>query len=356
MQPTSAEETAEAVRAHHGVVAVGGATKPATIGAGERIEMREFSGIVEYEPSEYTFTAAAGTLVSEVRDSLRAKRQYLPFDPLLVEAGATLGGTVAAGTAGPGRFRYGGLRDFLVGVQFVDGNGRLVRAGGKVVKNAAGFDLPKFLVGSLGRFGVLTELSFKVFPAPLATATLQVQCPDHRVAVERLAEVACSRWEADALDYDAAGRSLWIRLGGPSAALDQLCREIDGRWAGEVRRVEESEAAGLWRSVTEAAWCEEGTLLAKVPVTPSRILALEERLEGLPEGRRWYSAGGAVAWLTSGPEELPAVQEALVALGLPGLVLRGGVPGALWLGPRPAGAIEAAVKRALDPEARFPAL
>ena len=73
---------------------------------------------------------------------------------------------MASGLSGPGRFRFGGLRDFLIGVQFVDGTGKLVRSGGKVVKNAAGFDLPKFMVGSLGRFGILTELSFKVFPAP----------------------------------------------------------------------------------------------------------------------------------------------------------------------------------------------
>ena len=91
-----------------------------------------------------------------------------------VDAGATLGGTVAAGVSGPGRFRFGGVRDFILGVRFVDGQGRLLRMGGKVVKNCAGFDLPKFFVGSLGRFGVLAEVTFKVFPAPASRLTLKL--------------------------------------------------------------------------------------------------------------------------------------------------------------------------------------
>src|SRR5207253_308179 len=135
-------------------------------------------GITEYDPSEFTFTAGAGTPVREIVAALAERGQYLPFDPMLADAGATLGGTVAAGLSGPGRFRFGGLRDFILGVQFVDGEGRVLRMGGKVVKNAAGFDLPKFFVGSVGRFGILTELTFKVFPRPVATRTLRLDAKD----------------------------------------------------------------------------------------------------------------------------------------------------------------------------------
>jgi glycolate oxidase FAD binding subunit len=95
-----------------------------------------------YEPGEFTFTALAGTPVGEVKQLLAEQGQYLPFDPLLVERGATLGGVVAAGTAGPGRYRYGGVRDLLMGVRFVDGLGRLVGGGGQVVKESAGVDVP----------------------------------------------------------------------------------------------------------------------------------------------------------------------------------------------------------------------
>ena len=130
--------------------------------------------------SEFTFTALAGTPVREIAAALAERGQYLPFDPMLREAGATLGGTVAAGLSGPGRFRYGGLRDFILGVRFVDGEGRLLRLGGKVVKNAAGFDLPKFFVGSLGRFGVLAEMTFKVFPKRGRDAHAAARCPGSR--------------------------------------------------------------------------------------------------------------------------------------------------------------------------------
>ena len=99
----------------------------------------------------------------------------MPCEALFAEAGATLGGTVAAATSGPGRLRFGGVRDFLLGVRFVTGDGRVVFGGGKVVKNAAGFDLPKLMVGGLGRFGVLTELTFKVFPKPEKFASLAIE-------------------------------------------------------------------------------------------------------------------------------------------------------------------------------------
>src|SRR5207249_790891 len=103
--------------------------------------------------------------------------------------------------SGPGRFRYGGVRDFILAVQFADGTGQLLRGGAKVVKNAAGFDIPKFLVGSCGRFGVLVEVTFKVFPAPQSWLTLRVPCANAGDAADIIAKAARSRWELDALDY-----------------------------------------------------------------------------------------------------------------------------------------------------------
>ena len=93
-------------------------------------------------------------------------------------AGATIGGTVAAGVSGSCRYRFGGIRDFLIGVRVVDGEGRVIRSGGKVVKNAAGFLLHQAMVGSCGRLGVVAELTFKVFPAPEAHATVRVDAGD----------------------------------------------------------------------------------------------------------------------------------------------------------------------------------
>src|SRR5436305_8658192 len=176
LAPSSISELVEAVRSTPRLIPTGAGTKSRLSAVdAARVSRRGLRGIVEYEPSEFTITALAGTPIAEIAEALAKRGQYLPFDPMWQKAGAALGGTVASGLSGPGRFRFGGLRDFILGVRFVDGAGRLLRMGGKVVKNAAGFDLPKFFVGSLGRFGVLAELTFKVFPRPESARTLRLE-------------------------------------------------------------------------------------------------------------------------------------------------------------------------------------
>src|SRR5580765_2672377 len=164
IHPTTIDEVQQAVAGSAQVVVRGAGTKPAlraAAGEAAELDLSGLSGVLEYEPGEFTFTALAGTPVALVERLLAEHGQYLPFDPPLAARGATLGGTVAAGLSGAGRYRFGGVRDFILGVRFVDGTGALVRGGGKVVKNAAGFDLPKLMVGSLGQYGPVAELSFK---------------------------------------------------------------------------------------------------------------------------------------------------------------------------------------------------
>ncbi len=145
--------------------------------------MTGLSGIVEYLPSEYTITVRSGTRLQTVVEALGKNGQYLPFDPPLADQGASIGGTVAAGLSGPGAYRYGPLKDFIIGIRFVDGLGNHVRGGGNVVKNAAGFDFPKLFNGSIGRLGILTEVSFKVFPEPQRYVTLQARLSSLEEAV-----------------------------------------------------------------------------------------------------------------------------------------------------------------------------
>lgn len=171
MKPASVEEVQDAVTRHARLLPHGRATKPPLGSAPEevvRLDMTGFSTITEYEPDEFTFTAGSGASLREIEKTLSENCQYLPFEPPLIDEGASLGGTVAAGLSGSGRLRFGGVRDFVIGARFVDGTGKLVHGGGKVVKNAAGFDLPKLMVGGMGRLGVLIDLTFKVFPAPRA--------------------------------------------------------------------------------------------------------------------------------------------------------------------------------------------
>ena len=250
MRPTTTAELQEIVRIGQQILPRGGGSKPALSTPGTDatvVEMNGLAGLLEYEPGEYTFTAYAGTAVHHIQHELAKNGQYLPFDPLLAARGATLGGTIAANTSGSGRYRYGGVRDFILGVRFVDGYGRLIHAGGKVVKNAAGFDFPKFFVGSLGRFGVLLELTFKVFPQPASYATLKVMRPDMDTAVQTLQRLATSSLEMDALDITPPG-TVWIRIGGLPEAIEIRLDNLRRFCAGGDVIVQDSD---FWQEAAE---------------------------------------------------------------------------------------------------------
>ena len=356
LKPTTPAELAEAVRSQPRVLAVGARTKPRlsqTANGTALIATRAMSGIVEYEPDEFTFTALAGTSVREIGAALAKKGQYLPFDPMWLEAGATLGGTVASGVSGPGRFRFGGVRDFILGVRFVDGQGRLLRMGGKVVKNCAGFDLPKFFVGSLGRYGVLAEVTFKVFPTPASRLTLKLDTAGVDAAVKILTDAASARWEAEALDVLPDGRTICVRLAGPAPALEALAKEILGRWPGQL--LTPAEADETWAGLREFRWAHADGVLVKAAITPAAVPSLAAAMGSLSEARLHVSVGGNVAFIAlPSTASAQALQERLKPLALPAVTLRGNGP--LWCGARSTSAIAPAVKQALDPQGRFPGI
>ncbi len=323
MRPTSVAEVQEAVRAYPRLRARGGGSKPAlsTPQNGQTLlEMGGLRGVVEYDPSEYVVVARAGTPLAEVAALLAQHGQYLPFDPPFLAQGATLGGTVAAGLSGPMRQRYGGVRDFILGVELVDGEGRRIRGGGKVVKNAAGFDLPKLMVGSLGRLGLLVELAFKVFPTPKATCTLEVAFPRLEEALEALYRLAGSPIELYALDL-VPPATLVLRLGGLSEALPARLKRVQS-FLGQPGQLLEGEAeAAYWQGLNDLGHLGAGALV-KVALTARHIPALEGALGPAP--RRYLCAGHLLylAW-EGGLGELDTL---LKAQGLSGLVLRGTAP------------------------------
>ncbi len=351
-------ELADAVRSAPRVLAVGEGTKARLSAVGSevvRISTVGMKGIIEYEPSEFTFTALAGTPVKEIVAALAERGQYLPFDPLWVEEGATIGGTVAAGLGGPGRFRFGGVRDFILGVRFVDGGGRLLRMGGKVVKNAAGFDLPKFFVGSLGRFGALAEVTFKVFPRAAAVRTLVLPVADAAAMTAIFTEAAGKRWELDALEGVVAGLKggakedglVLMRLAGPEVAMDAMQAEILATWPGTVMTAEQAE--GTWKGVRKFGWAEPGATLMKVALVPGAVEEFLAQVRALG-AQAWVGLGGNVGWV--------ALKKGTVATeGMwrwPAMTLRG--EGVLWPGRRESFEVFRAMKVALDPTGRFPSL
>jgi glycolate oxidase FAD binding subunit len=134
-------------------------------GSGIVLGMGRLARVVEHEPGDLTVTVEAGLTLGRLQESLRARGQWLSLDPPDAER-ATVGGLVAADAAGPRRHLYGTVRDLLIGLTIVTADGATVRAGGKVVKNVAGYDLPKLFIGSRGTLGLIVEATFKLRPLP----------------------------------------------------------------------------------------------------------------------------------------------------------------------------------------------
>lgn len=345
------------------ILVVGRQTKP-TLSVVDaettRVTTDALSGIIEYEPSEFTFTALAGTTMREIEETLRQRNQYLPFDPVLVQAGATLGGTVAAGTSGPGRHRFGGVRDFILGADFIDGEGTLIHSGGKVVKNAAGFDIPKLLVGSCGRLAVMTALTFKVFPLPVDRHTFVIPCDNHQQASTRIAAIARGRWELDAIDYQAATRTIWIRIGADQGVSEAIVSDIAHTIDVSLPLRRTDQAGQFWQSLRELRFGRpEQTCVLKLPLTLRQMRALSQWCDGFADGVTLHvSVAGALGWLAIEERRLADLEGFLVESQMTGLVLRGGTtaPHRCLIGSRTTAPIETAVKVAMDPPGRFPSL
>jgi glycolate oxidase len=356
VRPASVAEVQEAVRAYAQLTIRGGGTKSgmgAPVDGAAVLDMRGLSGIVEYEPNEFVFTALAGTPLAEIEALLAEHGQYLPFDPPFVDTGATLGGATAAGLSGPRRYRYGGLRDFVIGVRFVDGRGDVVRGGGKVVKNAAGFDLPKLMVGSLGRLGALVELSVKVFPQPAAFATLRAEFETLAAAVDAMTGLTRRPLDIETLDLEpaAGGASLLVRIGSREDLLRPRAERLQGIVGGDELLTGMVERT-YWHGIGELQWAAGNEALVKTPLNARQVVQLDQKLAELGLLRR-YSVAGNAAWIAL-PQgnQLPALDSALAELGLAGVVVRGPASRPL-LGVRSGEPFYQRVKQALDPEGRF---
>lgn len=379
LQPRSIEEAQEMVRQAPQVVPRGGGSKWGLADPppqAQIVDTRGVAGVVEYDPSEFTLTALAGTPLSTIEALLAERGQYLPFDPPFVSAGATLGGAIASGISGPGRLRFGGARDFVLGIRFIDGEGRLVRGGGKVVKNAAGFDLPKLFCGSRGRLGLIVEATLKVFPRPPAFATVAVRYPSLSEAAAAVRSLLRSPLEPHAVDVLAPGLrldaaaglaggvplapdegeracTLLVRVGGPQGSL--------GAWLGRVqaflgRKGEpitgEPERA-VWEALRDLRWARGQPYLVRIHLAPALLETVEALLASLGAARH-YSVGGNVAWAALAQEpDWDALARRLGASGTPAVVLRGAPPGRAWLKGLIGEAFARRVKAALDPKGRF---
>jgi len=245
-------------------------------------------GVVNYDPAELVMTARAGTPLVEIERALEQAGQRLPFDPPRFGEAATLGGTIAAGLAGPARAAFGPVRDYVLGCRVLTGDGRVLRFGGEVMKNVAGYDVSRLMAGSLGILGVLLEVSVKVLPAPAATHTLTYE-------VELPRAIDCVReWSATSRSPVAtcwfAGR-LHARFEGAPQTLDDIARRLGGETM--------YEAGAFWSSIREQtlAFFRNAPRLWRL-----QLPAVSAPVESVPSlvewhgAQRWVADAGGLDW------------------------------------------------------------
>ncbi len=256
---------------------------------GETFDPRAYSGIVDYEPTELVVTVRAGTPLAELESTLETRGQMLAFEPPHFGAGATVGGCIAAGLAGPRRASfgatYGGVRDFMLGAKLIDGRGRLLAFGGTVMKNVAGYDVSRALAGSLGTLGLIVEASIKVLPKPVHEATQRLEF-DETNALARVNE-----WSGQPLPISATawyGGELFVRLSGAEAAVRAAQAGVGGDTLSADR------AAALWRSVREHT---HPHFAANAPLWRVSVPSTADALR--LDGTALIEWGGALRWLRS---------------------------------------------------------
>jgi glycolate oxidase FAD binding subunit len=357
----------QAARSRKAALAIrGGGTKdfygePIT---GEPLDMRPLAGIGSYEPTELVVTVRAGTPLAELEAALAEQGQCLPFEPPRYDArpagapdgelgaasGATVGGMVAAGLAGPARAAVGGVRDYVLGATLLavrGGRAEVLSFGGQVMKNVAGYDVSRLLAGSLGILGPILEVSLKVLPRPAASATLRFES-DEAEALKRLNE-----WAGQPLPLNASAwweNTLVVRLAGAEAAVRSACDKLGGEL------IAPPTADTFWNGLrdhrdeffTSAVAATEGAASLWRLAVPATAPPLK-----LP-GEQLVEWGGAERWLCTGvPAQ--AVRETAAAVGGHATLFRARDKSAGVFAPlAPALArIHRDLKRAFDPERLF---
>lgn len=190
---------------------------------GEPLNIGGYRGIISYEPTELYITVRAGTPLIEVEQTLAESGQMLAFDPPRENEATTIGGVIACGLSGPRRPYAGAARDFILGITCINGRGQLLRFGGQVMKNVAGYDLSRLLTGSFGTLGVILDITLKVMPMPRNELTC-TQNMSLEQARQNLATIAMQPYPVSATAFD--GEKLYVRLSGKKDLLDETVRTL----------------------------------------------------------------------------------------------------------------------------------
>ena len=287
------------------------------------LDLSAVAGITLYEPDELVLTARAGTRLSDIADAVAERGQCLAFEPphfddLLGSGGGngpTLGGTVACGWSGPRRIKAGAVRDHVLGILAVGGDGENFRSGGRVVKNVTGFDLPKLLTGSHGTLAAMTDITIKVLPAPEATRTLAVLGLDDNTAISLLLAALAAPYEVSGaahLPVPVAARSSVAAIAGSGGAVTLIRLEgfgpsVADRFAtleDQVSRdhphlsLDEDACAAIWREVREVApLIDPQAVVWRLSLRATDAVRVAGEILTQAGGEAFYDWGGGLLWL-----------------------------------------------------------
>jgi glycolate oxidase FAD binding subunit len=253
----------------------------------QTLSLRDDSGVVSYVPGDLTLTIRAGTTLAEIERITGEHGQWLPLDPFGSDDG-TIGATIATASAGPLATGFGLPRDLLLGLEFVNGRGDIVRAGGKVVKNVAGFDLSRLLTGSWGTLGVITEVTVRLYARPKVDRTFAVSLGrGQKSTTELLRAVAASPLAPFALEIlnGAAALSigfednptLLVRFGGNAPVVDVQLRAFS-----QLARTEEVEQS-TWAAFREMD--RDAGSVIRISTLPTRFLGAASSILAATEAR-----------------------------------------------------------------------
>jgi glycolate oxidase FAD binding subunit len=277
----------DANEAGDAVVLWGGGTRIDIGGPLERydvaLDLRGLRGIVDHEPADLTATVRAGTTIAELQAALAPHGQWWPVEVAHPER-ATVGGTLASAAAGPTRFRFLHPRDWAIGARAVLGDGTPTHAGGRVVKNATGYDLTRMYSGSFGTLCAIVELSLKLMPLPERRLSLRADLPEIAISYDRVRALLRERLPLDAIavtsgEAASLGSPTWnavfVRLAGNAAAVDRLRASVE-RVLGEMTEVD------------DAIWTRIADLPADAPMTVRGSWPASEPVEVYPGNALWY--------------------------------------------------------------------
>ncbi len=320
---TLAEQVRSAADSGSPLTIIGGSSKPRPghDPPGQRLEVFDHQGIVDYQPSELVITARAGTKLHEMEQVLAGEHQFLAFEPPRFGTTSTIGGTTACGLSGPRRPYAGGLRDFVLGVKMINGRGQVLKFGGRVIKNVAGYDISRLMVGSYGTLGCLLELSIKTLPEPRCETTLQLDRPLPGF-FSLAATLARKPYPISAICLH--GERMYIRLSGSEQAIKPAITFIGGEELADPR--------AFWAQIRDRThpFFRTGRSLWRISLPPGHphLHIPGDWLFDWGGGQRWLlsdaapeeirslvrDTGGHATWIQGAPEGAEIFQTPLPPL------------------------------------------